>query len=141
MSHAPRSKPIAEINIVPYIDVMLVLLIIFMVTVPLIQQGVEIDLPENTSEILEKTTEQEPLIITVDKLGNFFINQGDYANKPLEEDALIEEAKILIQQSVDQLVYVRGDRNTVYQYVMDAMVALQKAGADKIGLVTQPPRN
>ena len=141
MNHARRTKPIAEINIVPYIDVMLVLLIIFMVTVPLIQQGVEIDLPKNASDILKEDTEQEPLIVTVDKLGNFFINQGRHANKPLKEELLIEEVEILIQQHADPAIYVRGDRSAVYQHVMDAMVALQKAGADKIGLVTQPPNN
>lgn len=134
-----RNKAIAEINVVPYIDVMLVLLIIFMVTVPLIQQGVEIELPESDSEALAKDAEQEPLIITVDKVGNFFINQGSRANQPLQEEILIKETAILLEQSPSDAVYVRGDRNTPYKYVMNAMVALQKAGTAKIGLVTQPP--
>ena len=135
----PRNKAIAEINVVPYIDVMLVLLIIFMVTVPLIQQGVEIELPESSSEALPPDTEQEPLIITVDKVGNFFINQGSRANQPLQEEILIKETTVLIEQNPHHSVYVRGDRNAPYRYVMQAMVALQKAGSEKIGLVTQPP--
>lgn len=134
-----RNKAIAEINVVPYIDVMLVLLIIFMVTVPLIQQGVEIELPESSSEALPPDTEQEPLIITVDKVGNFFINQGNRANQPLREEILIKETAVLLEQNPYSSVYVRGDRNAPYRYVMQAMVALQKAGSEKIGLVTQPP--
>ncbi|MBC6413627.1 MAG: protein TolR [Chromatiales bacterium] len=133
-----RNKAIAEINVVPYIDVMLVLLIIFMVTVPLIQQGVEIELPESNSELLPQDSEQEPLIITVDTVGNFFINQGSRANQPLPEETLIREATILLEQNPDDTVYVRGDRNAPYKHVMKAMVALQKAGTAKIGLVTQP---
>ena len=135
----PRNKAIAEINVVPYIDVMLVLLIIFMVTVPLIQQGVEIELPESNSEAIPPDTDQEPLIITVDKVGNFFINQGSRANQPLQEEILIKEAAVLLEQNSHNSVYVRGDRNAPYRYVMQAMVALQKAGSEKIGLVTQPP--
>ena len=134
----PRNKAIAEINVVPYIDVMLVLLIIFMVTVPLIQQGVEIELPESNSEALPPDTEQEPLIITVDTVGNFFINQGSRANQPLREEILIKEAAALLEQNPYDSVYVRGDRNAPYRYVIQAMVALQKAGSEKIGLVTQP---
>lgn len=133
-----RNRAIAEINVVPYIDVMLVLLIIFMVTVPLIQQGVEIELPESNSETLPQDAEQEPLIITVDKIGNFFINQGARANQPLQEEALIKETSLLLEQNPGNTVYVRGDRNAPYRYVMEAMVALQKAGTPKIGLVTQP---
>ena len=134
----PRNKAIAEINVVPYIDVMLVLLIIFMVTVPLIQQGVEIELPESNSEALPPDTEQEPLIITVDTVGNFFINQGSRANQPLQEEILIKEATALLEQNPYDSVYVRGDRNAPYRYVIQAMVALQKSGSEKIGLVTQP---
>ena len=133
-----RNKAIAEINVVPYIDVMLVLLIIFMVTVPLIQQGVEIELPESNSEMMPPDNEQEPLIITVDRVGNFFINQGGRANQPLSEEILIEETSILLEQNPNDTVYVRGDRNAPYRYVMNAMVALQKSGTAKIGLVTQP---
>ena len=139
MRMLPRNKAIAEINVVPYIDVMLVLLIIFMVTVPLIQQGVEIELPESSSETLPQDAEQEPLIITVDKVGNFFINQGTRANQPLQEEVLIKEITVLLEQNPNDTVYVRGDRNAPYRYVMNAMVALQKAGTAKIGLVTQPP--
>jgi len=133
-----RNKAIAEINVVPYIDVMLVLLIIFMVTVPLIQQGVEIELPKSNSETLAADSDEEPLIITVDKIGNFFINQGSRANQPLQAEMLIKETTILLAQKTDRAVYVRGDRNAPYEYIIQAMVALQKSGAGKIGLVTEP---
>lgn len=134
-------RPMAEINIVPYIDVMLVLLIIFMVTAPLIQQGVEINLPEATAEVLENPVEVEPLIVTVDQRGRFFVNQGTRANQAVTEDILFEELKPLLSDAPALPVYVRGDRNVAYEHVMTAMVMLQRAGAGDIGLITRPPAN
>ena len=130
--------PMSEINVVPYIDVMLVLLIIFMVTVPLIQQGVEIDLPEASTETLTDEAEIEPLIVSVDRHGRFFLNQGKNANRPISAAVLTRDVKALMAAAAASPVYVRGDRNTDYGHVMTAMVVLQRAGADQIGLVTQP---
>ena len=141
MADFRNHRPIAEINIVPYIDVMLVLLIIFMVTVPLIQQGVEIDLPQASAESLEQPTEVEPLIITVDRRGRFFINQGQRANQAIDEDLLLSQVTAIISSAPAVPVYVRGDRSVAYEHVMTAMITLQKAGADDIGLITRPPEN
>ena len=139
MNDRRRLGPMSEINVVPYIDVMLVLLIIFMVTVPLIQQGVEIDLPEAATETLTDETEIEPLIVSVDRHGRFFLNRGKNANRPISAAVLTQDVKALMAASADSAVYVRGDRDTEYGHVMTAMVILQRAGAGQIGLVTQPP--
>ena len=139
MASLRSHRPMAEINIVPYIDVMLVLLIIFMVTVPLIQQGVEIDLPEAAAELLEQPPEVEPLIVTVDRRGRFFINQGQRANQAIAEDLLFTQVQDLLAGSSGLSVYVRGDRSVAYEHVMTAMITLQKAGAASIGLITRPP--
>ena len=139
MNDHRRFGPMSEINVVPYIDVMLVLLIIFMVTVPLIQQGVEIELPEASTETLTDEAETEPLIVSVDRHGRFFLNQGKNANRPISAAVLTQDIKALMAAAADSPVYVRGDRNTEYGHVMTAMVVLQRAGADHIGLVTQPP--
>ena len=141
MANTPAHKPMASINIVPYIDVMLVLLIIFMVTVPLIQQGVEIELPQANAEAIEPQQQVEPLIVTVNRRGQFFINQGQNANQVLPKNALLAQAKSLIIASPSAPVYVRGDRNVAYEHVMTAMVVLQTAGASSIGLITRPPEN
>jgi len=136
---AQRFKPMSEINIVTYVDVMLVLLVIFMVTVPLIQQGVEIDLPEASAEALADHPETEPLIVSVDRHGRFFINRGEYANRPISAAVLTQQIQIIVAATAGSPVYVRGDRNTDYGHVMTAMILLQRAGAGQIGLVTQPP--
>lgn len=131
----------ASINIVPYIDVMLVLLIIFMVTVPLIQQGVEIELPQADAEAMDSEAQTEPLIVTVNRRGQFFVNRGQNANQALAKDILLVQAKSLITESPSAAVYVRGDRSVAYEHVMTAMVILQTAGASSIGLITRPPEN
>ena len=131
----------AEINVVPYIDVMLVLLIIFMVTAPLIQQGVEIELPQANAEPIAQPDEKEPLIVTVDSGGRIFINQGQRANQTITEEVLLNQAQAIIASTPDVPVYVRGDRKVKYEYVMTAMITLQKAGAQNIGLITRPTEN
>lgn len=141
MADLRSHRPMAEINIVPYIDVMLVLLIIFMITAPLIQQGVEISLPEAAAEALESPPEIEPLIVTVDQRGRFFVNQGVRANQAVVEDVLFEQVKSLLSGATAMPVYVRGDRSVAYEHVMTAMVVLQRAGAADIGLITRPPAN
>ncbi len=143
MAYSParrKRRPMSEINVVPYIDVMLVLLIIFMVTAPLLQQGVEVDLPDAPSETLpDDSRQQEPLIVSVDKVGRFYLNQNLKPRKPIELDALKDRVKELISQQPDLQVYVRGDDQVAYGRVVTAMVVLQNAGADNIGLITEPP--
>ncbi len=131
-------KLMAEINIVPYIDVMLVLLVIFMVTVPLIQQGIKIELPQAQARPLEDHEAPDPLIVTVNRRGQILLNKGEVANQPLSPDFLLRQLYVLLPDQKG-VAYVRGDRGTPYGNVVAAMVMLQTAGADSIGLITEPP--
>lgn len=139
MRQSSRRRPLmAEINVVPYIDVMLVLLVIFMVTVPLIQQGVEVNLPSADAQAIANQEAPNPLIVTVDKQGNVSLNQGASANRSLSPDFLMRELTPLLPM-VNGQVYVRGDRDAQYGQVMTVMVILQQAGVNDIGLMTKPP--
>lgn len=138
MSSRRARKLMAEINIVPYIDVMLVLLVIFMVTVPLIQQGVEIDLPKAQARPLGNAEIPDPLIVTVNRNGQLLLNKGETANQPLSPDFLLRQLYVLLPDQAGA-AYVRGDRGAAYGDVMAAMVMLQTAGAQSIGLITEPP--
>jgi biopolymer transport protein TolR len=136
---AHRRKPISQINVVPYIDVMLVLLIIFMVTAPLLKQGVEVRLPTAPSEPLPTDAEQpEPVIVSVDRQGLFYINLGDEETQVAPE-ALGEAVSSILAQDPRRPVYVKGDQRVAYQNVVTVMVELQKAGVDDVGLLTEPP--
>ena len=130
-----RRRLMSEINVVPYIDVMLVLLIIFMITAPLITQGVKIDLPQAPSEVLPPS-ENEPVIVTVDATGSVFIDFGDNP-----EDAVTEEIRITaLKKYRPQIeVFVEGDRAVDYGRVVRVMTLLQQAGVVSVGLITQPP--
>ena len=131
MSRRRRKKQMAEMNVVPYIDVMLVLLVIFMVTAPMMQSGVDIDLPEANAEPIGVDNQVEPLQIAVDDHGMFHLGENETGNH-LE----------LAQQIADQLkdkpnrpVYIQGDKGVEYNFIMQAMVAAQNAGAKSIGLI------
>ena len=136
-------KLMAEINIVPYIDVMLVLLVIFMVTVPLIQQGIKVDLPQAEARPLDNSEAPNPLIVTVNSQGQILINKGETPNQPLSPDFALRELTVLLfdESPPNRVVYVSGDRGTSYGSVVAAMELLQKAGAVSIGLITEPPEN
>jgi len=135
MSYRDRKrKPIAEINVVPYIDVMLVLLIIFMVTAPLLTEGVKVDLPQTDANTVDFNPEaSEPFILTVDAEGQLYI---DDAKKTTEE--VLVYATALYRQKPKTDFLVRGDKNTVYDNVLQAMVLLKKAGIETVSLVTDP---
>lgn len=132
----PR-KVMAQMNVVPYIDVMLVLLVIFMVTAPMMKTGVEVDAPEANANPLTTNNQQEPLIVIVDKKGEYFI-EGD---SPMSLEQVTDTVKAKVIQAATTPVYVKGDGNVEYKYLMQAMVAVQKAGAKKIGLMADPERN
>lgn len=137
MARHSKRKPMSEINVVPYIDVMLVLLIIFMITAPLIQQGVEIDLPQASAEILPDEAD-EPLIVTVDKQGRYFLDVGENTNEPITtEDMQIKVAAVL-RNKPKTPVMIRGDKNVPYGDIINAMTSLQGAGVPSIGLMTDP---
>ena len=126
----------SEINVVPYIDVMLVLLIIFMVTAPLLQLGVEVELPNAPAETLSGETDQKELVVVVDRHGQFYVNQE---RRPISDDEFTDTVAALLSKDPDLPVYVRGDQGVNYGRVVTAMVILQHAGAQGVGLITEPP--
>lgn len=134
-----RRKPMSEINVVPYIDVMLVLLIIFMVTAPMLTQGVKVDLPQTSSDPIQADKNVESIIVSVDSNGAYYVEVGDRGSDPMALDELQSEvAKILSQRSNSE-VLVRGDEQVRYGTVVRLMSALQMAGAANIGLITEAP--
>ncbi|UCB56206.1 MAG: protein TolR [Thiotrichales bacterium] len=136
MRASGKRKPVSEINVVPYIDVMLVLLIIFMITAPLLQQGVEIDLPQASANPLPPE-QREPLVVSVSKEGDFYLNIGENLEKPIDEDLLANRVAAVIKNHPQTPVLVRGDKAVDYGRVTEAMVLLQAAGVEKVGLMTE----
>lgn len=134
-----RRKPVAEINVVPYIDVMLVLLIIFMVTAPLVTQGVKVDLPQASAEPLKDDSKQ-PLIASINAEGQYFLNAGDNNEDPMSATdlAVLVAAKLKVEPETP--VIVKADRSIEYNYVVELMVLLQRAGAPSVGLMTEPAK-
>lgn len=137
-----RRRPLAEINVVPYIDVMLVLLIIFMVTTPLLTQGVKIDLPQASAQSISPD-KQQPIIVSVDAQGNYYLNLAANPNQPIDtltlSNRVAAELRVQQQQGETPIVLVKGDAKANYGNVVQAMVILQQAGAPSVGLITQPP--
>ena len=135
-----RKGPMAEINVVPYIDVMLVLLVIFMITAPLLTQGVNVDLPQAKAQTLP-SQEKEPIVLSVDAKGNYFLNisaQPDQAITATEITQKVStELQLAKQHNQQRTVLVKGDKNVDYGKVVQAMVLLQQAGAPNVGLMTQ----
>lgn len=129
----------AEINVVPYIDVMLVLLIIFMVTAPLLTQGVKVDLPQAASAPLDNK-DQEPLIVSVKADGTYYIKLGKDEEKAKPLTQITQQAAKIIKLQPQTPVLVWGDTQVPYGKVVDLMALLQQAGAESVGLVTEPPR-
>jgi biopolymer transport protein TolR len=135
-----RRRPVAEINVVPYIDVMLVLLIIFMVTAPIVSQGVKVDLPQATAEVLPADS-KPPLVASIDADGDYFVNVGADSNSEvldLEEVATRVSAELQLEPL--RPVVVQADRSIAYEKVIELMVALQSAGVPSVGLMTDSPK-
>jgi biopolymer transport protein TolR len=129
----------SEINVVPYIDVMLVLLIIFMVTAPMLMQGVKVDLPEASADPVENQ-DSEPLIISVDQSGQLFLNVGSQEDQALSLATIRDRVAAVIRRNPAKPVLIWGDRAVPYGEVVTVMVALQEAGAPSVGLVTENPQ-
>lgn len=129
----------AEINVVPYIDVMLVLLVIFMVTTPLLTEGVKVELPQMTSKPLDKV-DQEPVVVTVDANGKYYLNVGETPNDSIDDETLVARVAAVMRHRKGVDVLVRGDQSVEYGKVIIAMSLLQKAGVNNIGLVTETPK-
>ena len=134
-----RDRPISEINVVPYIDVMLVLLVIFMITAPMLSQGVTVDLPKAASQTLPPT-DREPIVVSVNQQGTYFLNISSTRSEPIEAQALVVRVAAeleLAKQSGQKLnVLVKGDQGVAYGKVIQAMALLKEAGAEQVGLLT-----
>jgi len=133
-----RRKRMSEINVVPYIDVMLVLLVIFMVTTPLLTQGVKVELPQADSRSIDSKG-QEPLVVSVDQQGRFYFNIGDKPDQSLDAKKLMVRVKAVLRHRQDSTVYVKGDRNAAYGEVVQVMALLKQSGVEHIGMVTRLP--
>ena len=133
-----RRRPIAEINVVPYLDVMLVLLVIFMVTAPLITSGVNVNLPQAVTGSIASPT-VESVVITVDQFGDYYIDAGEDKNLPATLATIVERIGVILRYAKDTPVLVRADGEVAYEKVILAMAAAQRGGAASVGLITIPP--
>lgn len=132
-----KKRPMSDINVVPYIDVMLVMLVIFMITAPLLNQGVDVDLPAADAEPMEEQ-QQDPLVLTVDAEGRYYLNVGGDPEVSIDAETLLTRSAAILRQRPKTTVLVRGDASVDYGEVVAAMALLQQAGAAKVGLVTEP---
>ncbi len=131
-----RRKLKSEINVVPYIDVMLVLLIIFMVTAPLLNLGVDIQLPQSAAKAVQ--ADKEPIVISVDKDGKLYLTLGTAPRESLESDELVRKVTAFVHQNPHVPVLIAGDNRATYGQIYDILPALQEAGVTKVGLMSQP---
>jgi biopolymer transport protein TolR len=141
--HGRRGKRLmAEINVVPYIDVMLVLLIIFMITAPLLTEGVKVQLPKAGARPIppEMMKDTKPIILSINDKGQLFLNYNQPEDEPLDAAKVEAEAAAVLRRAPETVVLVRGDYRVAYGEVVGAMTILQRAGADKVGFVTEPPQ-
>ena len=133
-----KRKLMSEINVVPYIDVMLVLLVIFMVTAPLLTQGVKVELPTAGAEPIADIPDHPPLVLSVDADGNLYVNVGDDEEEPATAKEVVARVGAVIRNRPDTPILVKADRSVPYGNVVGAMVLLQQGGAESIGFVTDP---
>ena len=139
MAHRQKTRrPMAEINVVPYIDVMLVLLVIFMITAPLLTQGVKVELVEADAKPIEEDAKR-PLVVSVEADGTWSITYDDDRVQRVDQEDLLLKSSAIIRNNPGIPVLVKGDKAVVYDRVVRAMVILQQAGAPSVGLITQPP--
>ncbi len=134
-----KRKPMSDINVVPYIDVMLVLLIIFMVTAPMLTQGIKIDLPKIEASDVKLEKNQEPLIISVDANGAYYLDLSAHSETPMTLKDLLSKAGKVLAERPGVTTLIRGDRHVEYGIVVELMAALQDAGASNVGLITEEP--
>ena len=127
-----------EINVVPYIDVMLVLLIIFMVTAPLLTQGVQVDLPKAGATPLPEQA-HEPLVVSIDRAGRLYVNVGEAKSRPVDEARLAAGVRTVLGRDAATPVLLKADAAVPYGRVVRTMVVLQQAGAARVGFLTDPP--
>ena len=141
MSSVRRHRRLmGDINVVPYIDVMLVLLIIFMITAPLLTQGIKVELPKAGAEPLDEELlkDNEPIVLSIDSGGNYYLNVGDDEDKPIDADTVVTRVNAILTRNPGLPVLVKGDTAVAYGRVVRGMVLLQRAGAQKVGFLTDP---
>ena len=140
MSRMRQRRLMGEINVVPYIDVMLVLLIIFMITAPLLTQGISVDLPQAASEPLDPdlTRDNEPLVLSIDREGLLYLNIGGDEEMPIDEQTVLTRTAAVLRRNSQTPVLVKADQAVPYGRVVTGMVILQQAGAEKVGFITDP---
>lgn len=139
MKSRRQRRLMGEINVVPYIDVMLVLLIIFMVTAPMLTQGIEVELPQAAAEpIVTPEPDEEPLVLSVDAGGQMYLNIGEREDEPVDAERVVSLASAVLRQKPALPVLVQADQSVPYGRVVEAMVLLQEAGAEKVGFLTDP---
>lgn len=138
MAQTSRGRRLmGEINVVPYIDVMLVLLIIFMITAPLLTQGVKVELPKAGAEPIEPQRIQ-PLVLSVDRAGRLYLNVGGNPQVAIDDNTVEARATAALHRTPDMQVLVKADNAVAYGRVVQAMVILQRSGATKVGFITEP---
>lgn len=143
-----RHGPKAEMNVVPYIDVMLVLLVIFMVTAPMLTQGIDVELPKARGQVLTTQTEQQVVTISVTSDGAYYWHQSDAPAQaasspdmaPVELDEMVSRIAAIVQQQPETQVYIRADQQVAYGHVVQGMAALQEQGVGRMGLLTDMPQ-
>ncbi len=129
-----RRRQMSEINVVPYIDVMLVLLVIFMVTAPLLIEGVKVDLPEvDAGQLEDESKNDEPFVVIVDRDGNYYLNESEEAVENINDIRI--KAMAVLRNNPNTEFLVKGDSKASYEFIAQAMTLLQKAGVASIGLV------
>ncbi len=133
-----KRKLMSEINVVPYIDVMLVLLVIFMVTAPLLTQGIKVELPKAGAEPIVDVPDHRPVVLSVDAAGNLYLDIGDDEETPISGDEVVKRVGIVLRNKPETPILVKADRAVPYGNVVGAMVLLQQGGAESIGFVTDP---
>ena len=132
-----KRKQIAEINVVPYIDVMLVLLIIFMVTAPLLTQGVQISLPKVNSKVIPASP-VEPVVVSLDKKGLIYLDIGQNSNEPIKIQTLVNRVVAVLRYQPATKVFLKADAKVSYGKVIEIMASLQGAGVNDVGMITEP---
>lgn len=138
VSGGKRRRLVAEINVVPYIDVMLVLLVVFMITAPLLMQGVEVELPQAPSQPMEES-EDQPILVSIKADGSLYIDLLENPEEPRDIEEIAEIISKVLAEKPDTSILVWGDRNVAYGEVVGLMTRLQNAGTQRVGLVTEPP--
>jgi len=140
MSARKKRRLMGDINVVPYIDVMLVLLIIFMITAPLLQQGVTVDLPNADAEPLDEDflRNNEPLILSIDRDGNFYLNLGEDPESPVGETDVLNVTAAVLRRNPETPVVVKADEAVPHGRVMTGYVLLQQAGAERLSILADP---